>query len=253
MLNNDIILQKIMEKYLYADLYELEEKHWWHVSKRETCFYLISKFLKSENPKILDVGCGAGKNMETFGRIGKIWGIDIEKESMNYCLMRGLRKIKLASSEKTGYPDNFFNLVSLLDVLEHTEEKKTLTEMRRILKKNGLILITVPAYNWLWSRWDEILHHKRRYNKKQLTGVLEENRFKILEISYMHPYLILPVYIIRFIRSKFSGRKYKSDFQIINPLLNFFLLAIARLQLKLMHLISIPFGTSIICIAKVAE
>ncbi len=243
-----------MEKYLYSDLYELEEKHWWHKAKRETSLYLINKFLKSNYNKILDVGCGTGKNIESMAGFGKVWGIDIEKESIKYCKFRGLKEIKIVSSDKTGFQSSFFDLVTLLDVLEHTEEEKTLKELKRILKKDGLVLITVPAYLWLWSRWDEVLHHKRRYTQKSLIRILEKNGFKILEISYMHPHLVIPVFIIRFIRSKLLDKKqYNSDFRINNQFLNFFMYSLAKFQLKFMRITSIPFGTSLICLAKVQK
>lgn len=243
-----------MEKYLYSDLFELEDNHWWHKAKRETSLYLINKFIKLKDNKILDVGCGAGKNMESMAKFGEVWGIDINEESIKYCRFRGLQKIKIASSEKTGFKVNFFDLVTLFDVLEHTDEDKTLKEMKRVLKKGGLILLAVPAYPWLWSKWDEVLHHKRRYTQKSLAGVLEKNSFKILEISYMHPHLVILVFIIRFIRSKLIHRKqYNSDFKINNPIFNFLLYSLAKFQLKLMQITSIPFGISLICIARLEK
>src|SRR3989344_4554281 len=157
-----------MQKYLYQDLYTQEDRHWWHRAKRAMVFTVASKFLNQKIPKILDVGCGTGKNLENLNKLGKTWGIDNSKEAIEFCKKRGLVNLKLAEAENTKLPLSYFNLITLLDVLEHTDDNKTLAEMHRILDRKGIIIITVPAFNWLWSNWDVVLHHKRRYTKKSL-------------------------------------------------------------------------------------
>src|SRR5258708_4769808 len=151
-----------MEAYLYEDLYLLEEKHWWHISKRRLCLAIIKKFSTGKRPTILDVGCGTGKNIEEFNKVGKTYGIDNSSKAIKFCKIRNLKHVRLASSNRTGFKSGFFDVVTLLDVLEHVDEQPTLSELKRILKKSGKIIITVPAYMWLCSNWDKVLHHKRR-------------------------------------------------------------------------------------------
>lgn len=242
-----------MEKYLYEDLYNLEEKHWWHIAKRKVILNLTSSFLKTRRPKVLDIGCGTGKNVEVFGQIGTTYGIDNSPEAINFCQSRSLANIKLGTSEETGFSQNHFDLITLLDVLEHTDEDKTLAEVARILKNDGILTITVPAFSWLWSQWDVVLHHKRRYTKTTLTQALERNGFQVLKISYMYSFLVLPAVFIRFIKSIFYKKHYPSDFKISSPLINYILLFLVYLELKIMQKFSIPIGTSLVCIAQKYE
>ena len=123
-----------MRTDLYKDLYDLDENHWWHVSKRNFCLQLISKYIKKDKSKILDVGCGSGRNIEIFSKFGECYGIDISRESIRFCKKRGLKNVRIGSCYSTGYNNSSFDLITILDVLEHTDDKKTLKELNRILK-----------------------------------------------------------------------------------------------------------------------
>lgn len=241
-----------MKKYLYQDLFELEEVHWWHITKRKICFKLINKYRKTKNNiKILDIGCGTGKNLEELSRIGKAFGIDNSIDAIEFCKeKRGLTNVTLASAQQTGFSDDFFDVVCMLDVLEHTDDKITLIEIHRILKPDGLLLITVPAFNFLWSRWDEVLHHRRRYTRDSLGGIICDANFRVIKISYMYSFLIIPLIIIRFVKSIVFNNHYPSDFKISSKLLNKLMLAVTALESKLIFKGSVPVGTSLVCISK---
>ena len=239
-----------MESYLYDDLYQLEETHWWHRNKRRLVISLLSHFFPKEKIRIVDIGCGTGKNVEAFSRFGQCWGLDMSDRAIAYCKKRGLGHIRKGRAEKTGLSDNYFDAVTLLDVLEHTDDTKTIWEMHRILKNNGLIFITVPAYRWMWSRWDEVLHHKRRYGKADLENILQHNGFRIRKFSFIYAFLLVPALIIRYIKSRHAGGSYGSDFQLSNPFLNRVLLAVCRIESWCILYGSVPFGTSILCVAE---
>ena len=240
-----------MNKYLYPDLYELEDKHWWHIAKRKTCLQLIGKYLKVKNPKILDVGCGTGKNVEEFSKLGKAFGLDSSPEAIKFCKeKRNLANISLGEAEKTGFDDAEFDLVSMLDVLEHTDDARTIKEARRILKDDGFLLITVPAYQWMWSKWDVALHHKRRYTKVQIIEVLKKNGFEVLAASYLYSFLLLPVFVVRKIKNVLGGKTYSSDFKIGLPLVDKILGFVANFERVVALTIGIPFGLSIIVLAR---
>ena len=241
-----------MKKYLYQDLFELEEVHWWHIAKRKICLALIKKYVKTRsNFKVLDIGCGTGKNLEEFCKFGKAFGIDTSIDAIRFCReKRGLKNVTLASAQKTGFSYDSFDVVCILDVLEHTDDKKTLKEIHRILKPGGLLLITVPAFNFLWSRWDEVLHHRRRYTRESLSKILHLSNFNVIKISYMYSFLILPLIIIRFIKSFLFKNHYPSDFKISNKILNKVMISVSALESNLIFNGSIPFGTSLVCVAK---
>lgn len=237
-----------METFLYADLKTKEDNHFWHVTKRKLIVNLIKKS-RLKSPKILDIGCGTGKNLEEFGKLGHAFGIDKSKKAISYCRLKGLKKARIGFAHKTGFKDSCFDIVTLLDVLEHVEEKPTIWEIKRILVKDGLLIISVPAYQWLWSGWDDILHHKRRYTQKSLKNVLESNGFKIVYISYVYSFLLLPAILIRTIKSLFYKNNYSSDFNLSNKPLNKLLIAIFNLERAFLGMYT-PFGTSIVCVAK---
>lgn len=240
----------IMKKYLYEDLYLLEDKHWWHVSKRRIINKLIEKYNAIKNPKILDIGCGTGKNIEELQKLGLVYGLDNSNEALRFCRKRGLKNLILGTAEKTSLKNNFFDIITLLDVLEHTDDNKTLKETYRILKEDGLIIITVPAFNWLWSKWDVVLHHRRRYTTKSLIAILQKNNFHIKKISYMYSFLVLPALIIRMIKSLPFKAPYSSDFQLSSSPINLIMNEITNFESFFVRFLSVPIGTSIVAVAQ---
>ncbi len=240
-----------MEKYLYEDLYKLEDSHWWHIAKRRPVLEILQGIKSQTKLKILDVGCGTGKNMEMFSKIGEVWGIDNSKDAINFCKKRGLKNLKLATLESNGFEDNQFDIVTMLDVLEHIEDDfAAIIEVKRILKKGGNIILTVPAYGWLWSKWDEVLHHKRRYTRQSLVSVFDRAGFKVKKVSYMYSFLVLPVLISRSLKSLFFPNDYGSDFKLNSGMINKLFDFLSQLEFKLSNIFTIPFGTSIVCMAN---
>lgn len=241
-----------MQKKFYKDLYNLEDKHWWHRSKRLVVSKLIKQFKLGDGKKIkiLDVGCGTGKNLEEMGRFGTAYGVDISEEAIKFCKKRGLKNAVVGSSYKTTFKKSSFDLATLLDVLEHTDDDKTLTEINRILRPNAYLIITVPAFQFLWSRWDDVLDHKRRYTKKNLSRVLKRNGFLPVRISYMYSFLILPALLIRLIKSSRYKKDYPSDFHLSNHFLNSLMLGLCKIEYFLSSIINLPFGTSLVCISR---
>lgn len=248
MLDSVSILFENMQRYLYADLYNLEETHWWHKAKRELVSYFLEKYLLKKNNEILDVGCGTGKNIESFSKFGIVWGIDSSYDAINFCKKRGLKNTVKGSIEKIPFKNMSFECVTALDVLEHVNDSLSLKEIHRVLKKGGFLIATVPAFPLLWSRWDEVLHHKRRYTKNTLTSVLERNGFIIKKISYCYSFLFLPSLIIRVLKGMLYRNYYPSDFLISNKIINIIGGKISELEKFFITYVTVPFGTSLIAV-----
>lgn len=240
-----------MKKYLYQDLYDLEDKHWWHVAKRKTCLSIINRYVKIKKPTILDIGCGTGKNLEEFSKIGKAYGIDCSSVAIKFCKKkRGLSNVSLGSAENTGYANGKLNVVSMLDVLEHTDDVKTLKEVWRILEDKGYLLITVPAYQWMWSNWDIVLHHRRRYTKKHIEALLGKQGFDIVKSSFFYSFLLIPVFIVRKIKEILFKGDYPSDFKVGFPFFGKILGTISDAERIVALSTGIPFGLSLFVLAR---
>lgn len=237
-----------MRSDLYRDLFLEEEKHWWHISKRKTVENLLGSKSRENNLLLLDIGCGTGRNMEMLSSFGTVWGLDNSRTALSFCKERGIKNLVLGDAASTGFKDSLFDVVTMLDVLEHTEDNAALGEAYRILKPGGTLIITVPAYGWLWSKWDEVLKHKRRYTKKNLQQRVKENGFKVSLTSYMYSFLVLPALIFRFLKSKKDS--YESDFSTNPPILNFLFSILSSLERKLVLRGWVPFGTSLVLICK---
>lgn len=239
-----------MQSYLYDDLYELEDTHWWHRAKRRLVYDFIRRFTPRTQPRILDIGCGTGKNIEVWSRLGTTAGIDVEARAIAYCRKRGILRVQQARAENTGLPASSVDVVTLLDVLEHTHDTIVLPEITRILSKQGILIVTVPAYPWLWSTWDTVLHHKRRYTKQTLRHAVSAAGLKTLYISHVFSFLPIPVILIRLVKSRYSKDRYGSDFRLTSRAINRILYALCVLEQYVMKIVPLPFGTSIVCVAQ---
>ena len=245
-----------MDKDLYKPHYEAEKKGWWAVGRRN----LITKNIKSiwkssEQPVILDFGCGTGGMLDELKIIGVTYGCDTEDLAIEFCKQRGLENIKKLQGNRLPYNDNSFDIIVTMDVLEHIEnDKNTINELNRILKNEGFIFVTVPAFMSLWTTRDVRLHHFRRYTKKELQNKIREAGFKIKKCSYMHLFYFLPLlilYKIKFIfKKKENTSDIKTDFSVVPSFINFLLIKALNLETFILKFINFPFGVSLFCIAK---
>lgn len=238
-----------MRADLYENMYKTEETHWWHRAKRAVVSNILNTLGRKKELKILDVGCGTGKNLEAFSVFGEVWGVDSAEEAIYFCKKRSQEKVIRATIDKVPLPDESWDAITLLDVLEHVDQETALPELKRLLKPKGSLVITVPAFPSLWSQWDVILHHKKRYTISSLTQALIQHGYIVDTICYMHSYLFIPAYIIRKIKNQSIDVEYRSDFDHSNRVIGAVLTALFRIEQYISRLIPIPFGTSIICLA----
>ena len=238
-----------MRTDLFEDLYITEETHWWHKAKRRYIELFFRSFIQRRNLSILDVGCGTGKNMEELTQWGDVWGIDKSSSALSFCWKRNIINVKKGEAEKIPFDSGIFDVVCALDVLEHVDDVSSVREIKKTLKENGYLIITVPAFKWLWSQWDEVLHHKRRYTTEHLVKILKNEGFIIKRCTYVYSFLVIPMFIIRFIKQQ-KQKTYTSDFQINNSFINFILSSLSKLEQWWINRYDMPFGTSVLCIAQ---
>ena len=180
-----------MDKFLYDTFYELETKHWWFVARREIIIDRLKEYsVQTQALKLLDIGCGTGLILKHLQQFGKAQGIDCSPQAVEYTNMRMMQKndavVKLGRlPDEIPFDSEKYNIITLLDVLEHIDKDlKSLETVYSLLEKGGVLICTAPAYQFLWSNHDEILHHKRRYTLNELRSKLISAGFKIDKISY---------------------------------------------------------------------
>lgn len=238
--------QGAMRQDLYPELYRVEDRHWWHRQKRQVIHQLIKGYCPVPR-KALDVGCGAGKLLAELQQLG--W----QAEGIDTVLSQGKRRgltLKKANlqTQPLPYPKNHFDLIVCLDTLEHmADDKRLVSEMVRVTKSNGIIIISVPAYQRLFSYWDKMLGHFRRYNRKTLLRAVPRNAAKLRFLSYYFSFLLLPAILVRLVKI-ITRQKQQSDFSIDPlPVFSHALVSLfGSLELIWLKRFSIPFGLSLV-------
>lgn len=163
------------------------KNHWWFKSREIIIKNILKKNL-NKSANILDFGCGAGNNLNMLSEFGNVWAYDTNQEILNILKKKNYRK-RIAFIKNLNKTNKKFDLIIATDVIEHIQDdKEIIDKFYKILKNKGSLLITVPAYNFLFSTKDKDLHHKRRYTKNGLKIILE-NKFDIKIFSYYNFFL----------------------------------------------------------------
>ena len=248
-----------MREDLIRDLFEKEEYYWWPVSKREMVWSLLRQFGCRKNRETcglaVDIGCGGGFNAKVFESDWRVVGADVSTEALRLCKRRGLRR--LCKVDMTGFSLPFktgsFDLVLALDVIEHVEDDlHALAECNRILKDEGLLVVTVPAFMTLWSPWDEALGHHRRYTAGALSRTARQASLSIARISYGFLFVFPAAILVRFVKRLFQKEAdgYSTDFMPLPGIINGLLILMGRVEQFLVARLhcNLPFGLSVFSI-----
>lgn len=239
-----------MQSTTFELMYQLEERHWWFSGRRSLVKRLLKWYIPdSTNLSILDAGCGTGLLDEELRRENyKVIGIDSSPEAVHFSRKHGNDAVE-SSLESCPLPAQFFDIILLLDVIEHVpNENVVLKEADRLLKLGGIIIIFVPAFKLWWSRQDEFLGHYRRYTIKDLETLFEMKRWSVLNSGYFNFVLSLPILLVRKL-SDFLELPTKDEISQASRL-NFIFSKIFCLELKLVPWLKFPFGVSAYCVVK---
>jgi len=237
----------------YAEMYKLESFYWWFVARRQLLESLVESIARDfKRPTILDVGCGTGINYSVLSKYGDTFSTDASAEALAFSKSRGTDGLARSHLESLPFANSTFDIVTALDVLEHVDDDlKALDEILRVTAKRGVLVITVPAYGFLWSEHDEALHHRRRYAASELRNKLTNAGFEVERISYYITLLFFPILFMRFIQSVTKKSIQAKTSHIVLPgWLNSLLVGILGFERWLLRWINLPFGVSIVCLAR---
>jgi SAM-dependent methyltransferase len=219
-----------MEEGAYEQHYRQEDQHWWFRGRRDVIWSLLRHAGLPDNPRLLDAGCGTGRNLVEFGGLGPALGIDPSTQAVDFCRRRGLDNVTEARIEELPFPDDSFDLILACDVIEHVpDDAAALTELRRVSASGGLLLLTVPAYGWMWSPHDVFMHHYRRYTLRGLRKRVRAAGWEPVVDSYFMT-AILPVAAAARLAWRATRRRPASDIDRTPPWLNRAVLAPVRAE-----------------------
>ena len=253
-----------MEEGAYKQFAEQEETHWWFRGRKRIFSHMIPRVLadtacsNGESPRILDLGCGMGGMLDELEAHGDAFGLDIAQEALLHCTERGYSRVFKGHGNQLPIPDASLDLVTAFDTIEHIpQEMETLEECFRILRPGGHLIVSVPAYQWLYTHQDRMVHHQRRYTAGDLRRKLRSLGFRVRRASYINFFLfplILPVVLLIKLKQaifKPSDDDYFSNASIKVPAwINSLLFFIFSSERHLISALSIPAGHSLLAVAQ---
>jgi ubiquinone/menaquinone biosynthesis C-methylase UbiE len=244
-----------VEKDEYKIMHDIEQSYWWFVGKQN----LVRSILKSlslsrHSDRILDIGCGTGIILKLSEAFGRGYGIDLSAEAIRYTSARDLNLIvRSDASQSIPFKGDTFSAITCLDVLEHLDNDfNILSEMMRVCKPGGHIVLTVPAFNVLWSSHDVALHHRRRYTRKQMIDKVRQLNCRVSKNSYYNTILFIPILIARKLKPLLRGKQnLQSDLFVSIPRqMNSLLTSLFVFEIRCLQFMNFPFGVSLLLIIQ---
>jgi SAM-dependent methyltransferase len=240
-----------MERVVYDRMAELDGVHWWYRARRDILSALIRRRVKlPKEARILEIGCGTGHNVLMLQHFGRVDAIELDPAARQVAETRLGRPVGNASLPALpGVPDGTYDMVAILDVLEHVEaDRDALASIARKLKPGGKILITVPAHPWMWSAHDVVNHHHRRYTRKSLKAVIGEAGLRIEMIGYFNS-LLFPLAAAARLAGRITGKEDSDDKlppKPVNALFEF----LFGLERHAIGRVSLPPGVSLVAVVS---
>lgn len=206
-----------MDRDYELQTHRAEDRHWWYRGRRGVLERVVLGLDLPAQARILDAGCGSGRNMVEFARHGAVTGVELSETSVCLARERGAGEVVAGSVLEMPFADDSFDLAASLDVIEHLEDDlAALRELRRVLAPGGALLVTVPAYQWLWSGHDEVNHHFRRYTRRSLQRAAEQAGWRQVRTTYFNS-LLLPAAIVLRVLDRFSRKTTESSLDLWVP------------------------------------
>lgn len=241
-----------MKSTLTAAEHGLEDTYWWFVGRRAIIDRVLRRFASGCKVAI-DVGCGTGRNMAILAQYAvSVVGLDRSSTALSIAASRGL-SVGCVDGHFLPLANKSVDMLTAFDVLEHMDDDvRALEEFNRVIRPGGLLLLTVPAYRFLWSEHDEALMHRRRYVASELHMKLNRTGFDVSLRSYAVFFAFFPILVYRLFRGLFpkDAMSPKASHVILPPLLNSLFTWTLRIEAFLIRFVRLPWGTSIIMLAQ---
>lgn len=244
-----------MDQRLMNAMLELDDRHWWYRGRRRIIRAELDRLALPAGSRVLDAGCGSGRTLEELGRYGEVFGIELDPGAADVARGRGCGEVRIGRLEELPWEDDNFDLITCLDVIEHTpDDRVTLRELRRVTRPGGFLLLTVPAYQGLWSTHDVANHHYRRYSRPRLRAAARDAGWHVRRMTSFNGLLLGPAAAVRLAERRRLRRPdsdYKPDLTLGPEWLNAVLEQPLRLEARwLARGRSMPAGLSLLAVLE---
>jgi SAM-dependent methyltransferase len=240
-----------MERVVYQQMAELDQRHWWYRARREVIAALIRRSVSlPPDARILEIGCGTGHNLAMLGEFGHVDALELDEEARAFAEQRLGRSVMSAPlPELAGVPDAQYDLIGALDVIEHIDDDSAaIASIAAKLKPGGKLVMTVPAHQWMWSAHDVVNHHKRRYSKPRLRRLIESSPLQLEAIGYFNS-VLFPAAVAERLSSRLR-RKDNADLTLPPGPLNATLERAFAAERHLIGRLPLPVGLSLFAVAS---
>jgi SAM-dependent methyltransferase len=243
-----------MDIAAYATEALVEKDHWWFVGRRQLFSRELARLSLDRRAATLDAGTSTGANLRMLRDLGfcNVTGLDLSDEAIRFCTEKDLAPVQKGDINALPFADETFDLVLATDIIEHVDDDiGALCELNRALKPGGHLLITVPAFPSLWGLQDKASHHKRRYRLRGLKAKVEAVGFTVERRYYFNFILFAAIFLARqIIRIGGLETRLKSENEVHSAGINSILMPIFALDTRLAPMLRLPFGVSILMLAR---
>lgn len=238
----------------YEVMYQVEDHHWWYLGMEQITRQLLERYLPRDSAtlKILDAGCGTGAVMKYLTPYGAVTGFDFSGEALRFSRQRGLTRLTQASVIDIPFADQQFDLIVSFDVICEMgiDEGVALREFQRILKPGGLVVLRLPAYDWLRGKHDQATHIRHRFTRGELAVKLRQSGLQPVHLSYANTLLFPLVVFKRLSERVLSTRQTGSDLTLDPGPMNGVFRSILRAEAPLISAVGLPFGLTVVALAR---